>query len=90
MGLNENDQESGGINKKVNLNDDQEPRKLFTITNVADAETDADMGLNYDVKPNKINFITGTQDDTSELNPRTGVTQDDTSVLNIRTSNSNK
>ena len=44
MGINDNEQEPGGINKETVVTDDQEPKGFFTNTNVAD--TDTDMGLN--------------------------------------------
>ena len=48
MGLNENDQEPGGTNKNYYVTDDQKPKENFTNTNVTDADTDAEMGLNDD------------------------------------------
>ena len=51
-------------------------KNFFTNTNVTDADTDDAMGLNENVIFKKINVITGTQDDSSALNSRTGVTQD--------------
>ena len=72
-GLNSNNQEPVGINKKYNVTDDQEPKENFTNTNVINAETDSDMGLNDDAIK-KIYFITGTQYDPSELTSRTGGT----------------
>ena len=48
MGLNKNDQEPGGINKKYDVTDDQKPKENFTNTNVTDTDTDAEMGLNDD------------------------------------------
>ena len=48
MGLNENDQEPGGTNKKYYVTDDQKPKENFTNTNVTDTDTDAEMGLNDD------------------------------------------
>ena len=47
MGLNENEQELGGINKDSDVTDDQEPKEVITNANVTDADTDAGMGLNY-------------------------------------------
>ena len=47
MSLNDNEQEPGCINKDTDVTDDQEPREFFTNNNVTDADTDADMGLNY-------------------------------------------
>ena len=48
MVINENYQEPGGINKSTNLTDDQELKETFTNTNVTDADTDSDIGLNND------------------------------------------
>ena len=48
MGINNNGQESGGINKNFDVTDEQEPREIFTNTNVTDSDTDTDMGLNND------------------------------------------
>ena len=46
MGINDNNQQPGGINTNTDLTDDQEPKEIFTNTNVTDADTDAEMGLN--------------------------------------------
>ena len=51
-------------------------RESLTNTNATDYDTDYDMGLNYD-SIFKINVITGTQDDLSELTSRTDGTQYD-------------
>ena len=46
MGINNNYQKPGGINKNTDVTDDQESKEIFTNTNVTDSHTDADMGLN--------------------------------------------
>ena len=46
MGLNDNSQEPGGINKDTYVMDYQEPKQFFRNTNVTDDDTDSDMGLN--------------------------------------------
>ena len=62
MGLNENEQEPGGINKNTDVTDEQEPKGFFTNTNVNDADSDGDIGFkNYAILKNII-VITGTQD----------------------------
>ena len=48
MGLNQNYQEPGGINKNSDVTDDQEPNDMFTNTNLTYSDTDTEMGLNYD------------------------------------------
>ena len=62
---------------------DQEPKEIFTNTNVTDAETyaetDSGMGLNDNANPKKV--ITGTQDGPSALTSKTGGTQADPSEL---------
>ena len=46
VGLKNNDQQLGGINRNDDVTDKQEPKENFTNTNITDADTDADMGLN--------------------------------------------
>ena len=87
MGLNNNDQEPGGINKNTDITDEQEPKGNFTNTNVSEADTDDDMGLNDDTILKLNNVITVTQYDTSELTSRTGGNQDDSSSLTSITGN---
>ena len=89
MGINENDQEPGVINKNTDITDDKEPKENFTNTNRTDSGTNYDMGLNKS-SVLKINVISRTQDDTSALNSRTGGTQDYPSMLTSRTCDSNK
>ena len=48
MGVNDNDQEPGGINKNTDVTDDQEPKEIFTNTHVTDSDTDDDMDSNDD------------------------------------------
>ena len=72
--LGDNDQELGGINKKIYVTDDQELKGISTNANVTDAKNDADLVLNND-SISKINFITGIQDYTSAMTSRTGGTK---------------
>ena len=46
MVLNNNYPEPGGINKNADVTDDQKSKENFTNTNVNDADTDSNMGLN--------------------------------------------
>ena len=48
MGLNENYQAPGGINKNIVVSDEQESKETFTDTIVTDANNYADIGLNDD------------------------------------------
>ena len=48
IGINDNNQETGDINKYINVTVDQEPKEIFTNTNVTDDDIDAEMGLNDD------------------------------------------
>ena len=48
MGLNDNDQQPVRINKNANVSDGQEREEIFTNTNVTDADTYSDMGVNDD------------------------------------------
>ena len=64
MGLNENEQEPVGINKNSDVTDDQKQNENFTNTNVTDATTDSEIGLNDDGILKQINVITLTHDDT--------------------------
>ena len=48
MGINDNYQQPVQINKNANVSDGQEREEIFTNTNVTDAETYADMGVNDD------------------------------------------
>ena len=63
MGLKDNYQEPWGINKNSDVTYDQEPKELFTNTNVTDADTYSDMSLNADDILKQINIITGNQDE---------------------------
>ena len=94
MGLNKNYQEPGGINKYVDVTDDQEPKEISTNTNVTDsdtdADTDADMGLNVDTILKQIKVITGTLYDPSALTSGTVGTQYAPSTLTSITGDSNK
>ena len=67
MGLNDNELKPGGINKYTDVTGDQESKEICTNTNVTDADTNADMGLNDYVILNKINVITGIQGHPSAL-----------------------
>ena len=62
MGINDNEREPGGINKDNDVTDDQESKVIFTNTNVTDADTDTDVGLNNHAILKQINDITETQD----------------------------
>ena len=88
--LNKNYQEQGDINKYTDITYDQEPKEIFTNTNVIDADNYTDMGLNeYDILKN-INAINGTQYYPSALTSRTDRTQDDPTTLTSRTGDSKK
>ena len=60
VGLKNNYQEPGGINKNTDVTYDQEPKVNFTNTNWTDTDTDAEMGLNNDAILKQINGINGT------------------------------
>ena len=90
MGLNYNEQESGGINKETDVTDDQESKEFFTDTNITDADTDDDMGLNDYAILKQNNVITGNQYDTSALTSITGGNQDDPANLTSTTVDSYK
>ena len=72
MGINDNGQGIGEINKNANVTDDKELGEIFTNSDVTDDGTDADMGLNNNTKPKQIDVITGTKYDNSLLTSRTG------------------
>ena len=76
--------------KNAYVTDGQEPKEFFTNTNVTDADTDSDMGLNGDSILKHINDITGTQYYHSALTSRTCRTQGDTSTFSWRKGDSKK
>ena len=90
VGLNENEQEPGSINKDTDVTGDQEPKETSTKTNVTYADTDAEIGLKEYTILIQIDVITGNQDDPAALTSITGGTQGDPSTLTSRTGDSKK